>query len=261
MTRRVDDDCGYLEGEIAVTPDPAPPVSNTLPPSAVRHIARRPARMSARQIWGLVRASVAAWGEDYASSMGAALSFYTVFSVAPVLLSAIAVAGLVFDTHAAQRAVASQLTGLMGREAAAAVEALLQSARSPSGGVISTTVGVVVLLIGASAVFGELQDALNRIWRAPVPRPPGLWRLVTERILSFGMILGVGFLLIVSLVVSAAIAAFGPYRERPQPAAAAAVPRHASAAPQETPILVKPWSGGLAAERRAGRPPGATPPS
>ncbi len=194
-----------------MTLDPAPPVSNTLPPSAVRHIARRPPTMSAKRVWGLVRASFAAWGEDYASSMGAALSFYTVFSVAPVLLIAIAVAGLVFDTHAAQRAVASQLTGLMGREAAAAVEALLQSARSPSGGVISTTVGVVVLLIGASAVFGELQDALNRIWRAPVPRPPGLWRLVTERLLSFGMILGVGFLLIVSLVVSAAIAAFGQW--------------------------------------------------
>ena len=354
-----------------MTPDPAPPVSNTLPPSAAR-LARRPPRMSAKQVWGLVRASFAAWGEDYASSMGAALSFYTVFSVAPVLLIAIAVAGLVFDTDAAQQAVASQLTGLMGREAAAAVEALLQSARSPSGGVISTTVGVVVLLIGASAVFGELQDALNRIWRAPVPRPPGLWRLVTERLLSFGMILGVGFLLIVSLVVSAAIAAFGQwwgyafsyqalvlevinfvlsvgvitlafaliykliprvsvqwhdvwigaavtallftvgksligfylgktgvasafgaagslivlllwvyysaqifllgaeftwvyahafgsYRERPQPAPPSAVPRQAPAAPKETPILVKPWSGGLATERRARRPPGATP--
>jgi membrane protein len=167
--------------------------------------------MSARQIWGLVRATIAAWGEDYASSMGAALSFYTVFSVAPVLLIAIAVAGFVFDTDAAQRAVASELAGLMGSEAAAAVEALLQSARSPSGGLISTAVGVVVLLIGASAVFGELQDALNRIWRAPVPRPPGLWRLVRERMLSFGMIVGVGFLLIVSLVMSAAIAALGEW--------------------------------------------------
>jgi membrane protein len=88
---------------------------------------------------------------------------------------------------------------------------LLQSAHSPSGGQISTTVGVVALLIGASAVFGELQDALNRIWRAPVPRPPGLWRLVSERLLSFGMILGVGFLLIVSLVMSAAIAALGQW--------------------------------------------------
>jgi membrane protein len=167
--------------------------------------------MSAMQIWRLVRASVAAWSEDYASSMGAALAFYTVFSLAPVLLIAVAVAGLVFDTHAAQQAVTLQLAGLMGSEAATAVEAMLQSAQSPSGGLISTTIGIVTLLIGASAVFGELQDALNRIWRAPVPRPPGLWRLVRERILSFGMILGVGFLLIVSLVISAAIAALGEW--------------------------------------------------
>lgn len=167
--------------------------------------------MGAKQVWGLLRGSVAAWGEDYASSMGAALAFYTVFSVAPVLLIAIAVAGLVFDTQAAQHAVTLELAGLMGSQAATAVEAILQSAQSPSGGWISSTIGVVTLLIGASAVFGELQDALNRIWRAPVPRPPGLWRLVRERILSFGMILGVGFLLIVSLVMSAALAALGEW--------------------------------------------------
>ncbi len=167
--------------------------------------------MSAKQIWRLVRASVAAWGEDYASSMGAALAFYTIFSIAPVLLIAIAVAGLVFDTHAAQQAVARELARLMGRDAAGAVEAILQSAQSPSGGLISTTIGVVALLIGASAVFGELQDALNRIWRAAVPRPPGLWRLIREKTLSFGMILGVGFLLMVSLVVSAAIAALSEW--------------------------------------------------
>jgi membrane protein len=196
---------------MALTPGPSLPLSNAPAPSAVRHVARRPPKLSARQIWRLVRATIAAWGEDYASSMGAALSFYTVFSVAPVLLIAIAVAGFVFDTDAAQRAVVSELTGLMGSEAAAAVDALLQSAHSPSGGLISTAVGVIALLIGASAVFGELQDALNRIWRAPVPRPPGLWRLVSERILSFGMILGVGFLLIVSLVMSAAIAALGEW--------------------------------------------------
>ena len=194
-----------------VTPDRSVPASNALPPSAVRRAARRPLRVGAKQVWGLVRDSAAAWGEDYASSMGAALAFYTVFSVAPVLLIAIAVAGLVFDTHAAQQAVSLELAGLMGSEAAAAVEALLRSAQSPSGGLISTMIGVVALLIGASAVFGELQDALNRIWRAPVPRPPGLWRLVSERLLSFGMILGVGFLLIVSLVMSAAIAALGQW--------------------------------------------------
>lgn len=167
--------------------------------------------MGAKQVWALLRGSVAAWGEDYASSMGAALAFYTVFSVAPVLLIAIAVAGLVFDTQAAQHAVTVELAGLMGSQAATAVEAILHSAQSPSGGLISTTIGVVMLLIGASAVFGELQDALNRIWRAPVPRAPGLLRLVRERILSFGMILGVGFLLIVSLVMSAALAALGEW--------------------------------------------------
>jgi membrane protein len=159
--------------------------------------------------WQLVRTSVSAWSEDYASSMGAALAFYTVFSVAPILLIAIAVAGLVFDTAAAQHAVAAELQALLGSGAAAAVQALLESAHSPSGGWISTAIGIVTLLIGASAVFGELQDALNRIWRAPLPRPPGLLRLVRDRLLSFGMILGVGFLLIVSLVLSAAITALG----------------------------------------------------
>lgn len=165
--------------------------------------------MTPKQSWRLVRTAVSAWGDDYASSMGAALAFYTVFSVAPILLIAIAVAGLVFDTSAAQRAVAAELQALLGSGAAAAVKALLESAHSPSGGWISSTIGVVTLLIGASAVFGELQDALNRIWRAPLPRPPGLLRLVRDRLLSFGMILGVGFLLIVSLIFSAAISALG----------------------------------------------------
>jgi membrane protein len=162
-----------------------------------------------KQSWQLVRTSVVAWSDDYASSMGAALAFYTVFSVAPILLIAIAVAGLVFDTAAAQRAVAAELQALLGSGGAAAVKALLESAHSPSGGWVSTVIGVVTLLIGASAVFGELQDALNRIWRAPLPRPPGLLRLVRSNLLSFGMILGVGFLLIVSLVLSAAISALG----------------------------------------------------
>jgi membrane protein len=187
------------------------PHSTVLPASGLHRVSRQRLRVNGRALWQLIHSSVNAWVEDYAQSMGAALSFYTVFSIAPVLLIAIAVAGLVFDTQAAQRAVASELTGLMGREGAAAVEALLKSAHSPKGSLISTLVGAVVLLIGASAVFGELQDALNRIWRAPMPRPPGLLRLIIERMLSFGMILGVGFLLIVSLVLSAAITAFGEW--------------------------------------------------
>jgi len=187
------------------------PHSSVLSPSAMRRVPRRRLHVNGKALWQLIRSSVNAWVADYAQSMGAALSFYTVFSIAPVLLIAIAVAGLVFDSRAAQHAVAAELTGLMGREGAAAIEALLKSAHSPSGSLISTVVGGIVLLIGASAVFGELQDALNRIWRAPMPRPPGLLRLIIERMLSFGMILGVGFLLIVSLVLSAAITAFGEW--------------------------------------------------
>jgi membrane protein len=181
------------------------PNSSVLRPPATRRFSR--ARVSGRHLWQLVRSTVAAWGEDYAQSMGAALSFYALFSVAPILLIAVAVAGLVFDTEAAQRAVADQLTGLMGKDAATAVEALLKSAHSPSGNLLSTIIGAVALLIGASAVFGELEDALNRIWRVELPRPPGLWRLVRSRLVSFGMILGVGLLLIVSLAFSTAIAA------------------------------------------------------
>jgi membrane protein len=175
--------------------------------------ARRAARprLGPRQIARLIRASFAAWGEDYASSMGAALAFYTIVSAAPVLLIAMAVAGLVFDTQEAQQAVASQLASLIGSQAAGAVEILLGGVHSPSGTWISTGAGVALLLIGASAVFGELQDALNRIWRTELPRPPGLLRLVRSRVLSFGMVLGVGLLLIVSLVLSATIAAFAQW--------------------------------------------------
>ena len=184
------------------------------PRYAASQAGARPAakpRPGVRQFVRLLRASIAAWGEDYAASMGAALAFYTVVSAAPALLIAISVAGLVFDTQEARAAVAYQLTTLMGSNAAAAVENLLAAVHSPSGTWISTGVGVVVLLVGASAVFGELQDALNRIWRTELPRPPGLWRLVRSRVLSFAMTLSVGILLIVSLALSATIAAFAQW--------------------------------------------------
>jgi membrane protein len=154
-----------------------------------------------------------AWTEDYASSMGAALAFYSVVSLAPVLLVAIAVTGLFFDTASAQRALVAEVQALLGGGAAATVEILLKTGHSPSGGWIATALGLLTLLVGASAVFGELQDALNRIWRAPLPRPPGLLRLVREQLASFVMILGVGALLLVSLILSAAISALGSWSD------------------------------------------------
>jgi membrane protein len=162
--------------------------------------------------WGLVKAAIAAWSDDYAPSMGAALSYYSVFSMAPLLLIVVSVAGLVFGEEAARGQLFGQLRGLMGTEAAAAIESLLAHLSLPERGLSATVVSAVVLLIGATTVFGELQDALDRIWRAPARvRATGLWRVLRSRLLSFGMILGIAFLLMVSLVLSAAISALGKW--------------------------------------------------
>ena len=163
-------------------------------------------------VWSLAKKAATAWIDDYAPSMGAALSYYTVFSLAPMLLIVIGVAGLVFGHDAARGALFDQLNGFMGKDAAAAVQELLANANKPAQGVLSSVIGVVVLLIGATSVFGELQDALDRIWRVPArDKPAGLWGLLRSRLLSFGMILGIAFLLMVSLVVSAAVAALGKW--------------------------------------------------
>ncbi|MEO5734554.1 MAG: YihY/virulence factor BrkB family protein [Rubrivivax sp.] len=164
------------------------------------------------QIWPLVKQSVTAWIDDYAPSMGAALSYYTVFSLAPMLLIVVAIAGLVFGEEAARGALFEQLDGLMGQQAAAAVQGMLAAASQPTEGVLATVVGVVVVLIGATTVFSELQDALDRIWRAPArEKNGGVIGLLRTRFLSFGLILAIAFLLMVSLVASAAIAALGKW--------------------------------------------------
>jgi membrane protein len=167
--------------------------------------------MTLSDAWKLARESVSAWIEDYAPSMGAALSYYTVFSLAPLLVIVIAVAGLVFGADTAQGEITGQLRGLLGDEGATAVEELLKSASQPSRGLTASLIGGLTLFIGATSVFSELQSALDRIWRAPVAPSLGLWGLVRSRLLSFGMILAIGFLLIVSLVVSAGLAALGKW--------------------------------------------------
>jgi len=164
--------------------------------------------MTVDDLWGVIKTAVSGWIDDYAQSMGAALAYYTMFSMAPLLLIVISIAGLVFGDEAARGEIFSQLEGMLGASGALAVQGLLESVRKPSESVTATVFGVVLLLIGATSVFGELQDALDRIWRAPVRAgQSGWWRLVQARLLSFGMILGIGFLLIVSLVASAALAA------------------------------------------------------
>jgi membrane protein len=164
------------------------------------------------QQWQMVKAAVTAWSDDYAPSMGAALSYYTLFSLAPLLIIVIAVAGMVFGQEAAQGEIVAQLRGIMGEEGAVAVEGMLKAAREPAKSVVATIVAVVILLLGATAIFGELQSALDRIWRVPAPKQEsGILHLLRTRLLSFGLVLGLGFLLVVSLVVSAVLAAFGKW--------------------------------------------------
>jgi membrane protein len=164
------------------------------------------------QLLTVLRKSAAAWNNDDASSMGAALAFYTLFSIAPLLVMVIAVAGLIFGRDAAQGHILSQVRGLTGDAGAQAVEELVKSANSPVQSALAAVVGTVVLLFGATAVFTELYGNLNRIWRSPsAPRVSGILHLIRTRILSFGMILGIEFLLVVSLVVSAGIAAAGDW--------------------------------------------------
>jgi membrane protein len=168
--------------------------------------------MTLASLFSLCRQAINAWMDDYAPSMGAALAYYTLFSIAPLLLIVISIAGLVFGADAARGHIFAELRDLMGEDGAAAVQALLQSVNKPAQGVLGTVVGVVLLGIGAISVFGELQNALDRIWRAPGRAGSGgMWALVRARLLSFGMVLGIGFLLILSLVASAAVAALGKF--------------------------------------------------
>ena len=169
-------------------------------------------RFSAKATFALLKETASSWSADYAPSMGAALSYYTLFSIAPLLLIVIAIAGLVFGGEAARGEIFGQLAGLIGAEGAKAVEGLLAAADRPAQGMLATIVGVLTLLLGATTVFGELQNALDRIWRAPArEKSTGWWNLLRTRLLSFGMILGVAFLLMVSLVLSAGIAALGKW--------------------------------------------------
>jgi membrane protein len=156
------------------------------------------------------KATVQGWVDDRASSMGASLSYYTFFSMAPLLLIVISVAGLLLGREAAQGHLMDELGGLFGPQAAASIQAMVASASEPANSWWGMVVGLGAMLLGATTVFAELQGALDRIWAAPDrPAGTGLWGLLRARVLSFGLILGLAFLLMVSLVVGAVVTALG----------------------------------------------------
>jgi len=156
------------------------------------------------QIYKVLRAAVMDWIDHRASSKGAALAFYTLFSLAPILVLVIAVAGFFYGAEAAQGQLLNELRGLVGAQGADTIQAILAGAQNKETGMFATIVATLLLIVGATTVFSELKDSLDEIWNLPPPPNSGIWNLIRTRLLSFGVILVLGFLLMVSLVISAA---------------------------------------------------------
>lgn len=166
--------------------------------------------MKLKEIWDLLKTTFSKWSADKASRLAAALAYYTIFSLAPLLIIAIAVAGLIFGRQAARGEMVSQIEDVVGQETALFVETVVENAgQSQSSGLIATIVGLVTLVFGATGVFAQLQDALNTVWQVKPGPGRGIMGAVTDRLWSFVMVLGVGLLLLVSLAISAALPALG----------------------------------------------------
>ncbi|MBX6373386.1 MAG: YihY/virulence factor BrkB family protein [Acetobacteraceae bacterium] len=163
-----------------------------------------------RRIWALARDTAEGFIADEALTRGAAIAYYTVFSLAPLLLIATAIAGLAFGEEAVQGAIAEQMRGLVGDQAADAVQAMIRGAATSGSGGLATAIGIGTLLVTASGVFGELQSALNAIWKT-AEQEISVSRLLRAKAASIGLVAATGFLLLVSLLVSAGLAALGAW--------------------------------------------------
>lgn len=173
--------------------------------------------MRARKVWTIVREAATGWMDDNATRLSAALAFYTILSLAPLLVIVTAIVGAASNDEVAARQLQDQMRGLVGEAGADVAKAATENAKKPGSGVLATVVGIVTLLFGASGVFGELQGALNTVWRVKPKPGRGIWGTIKARFLSFGMVLVIGFLLLVSLVVTTALAAAGKYLQGQMP--------------------------------------------
>ena len=170
-----------------------------------------------RRLFGFVKKTGVQWLDDKAPRLAASLAFYTLLSLAPMLVVSVSIAGLVFGEDAARGQIAGQLNGLLGPSGADTVQTILAHAKTPSSGVIGTVVGIALAVFGASGVFGELQTSLDLIWRVEAKPGRGIKGFLHDRVFSFTLVMGVAFLLLVSLVVSAALATVGAYFEHTLP--------------------------------------------
>ena len=164
-----------------------------------------------RQVVHVMRCAVTEWLSHRASSKGAALAFYTLFSLAPILVLVIAIAGFFYGTDAAQGQLLDELRGLVGTQGAETIQAILAGARNKESGKLATIIATVLLLVGATSAFAELKDSLDEIWDVPPPKDATWWDTVRTRLLSFGLILTLGLLLMFTLVVSAALSVLEKY--------------------------------------------------
>ncbi len=167
--------------------------------------------MNLQAIWQLFQETFKEWSEDKASRLAAALAYYTIFSIAPLLIIVIAIAGAVFGSEAAKGQIFGQIQGLVGTDGAQFIEIAIKNASQPHTGTIASIISIVLLLLGATGLFAELQDALNTIWEVKPKPGRGVINIIRQRFLSFAMVLGIGFLLLVSLVISAALTAVVTY--------------------------------------------------
>lgn len=169
--------------------------------------------MRPRELLALARESFSEWRRDDALTLGAALAYYTTFSLAPLLVVVIAIAGMVFGREAVEGRLVGEIQGLVGRQGAEAVQTMIAHAgRHEDAGLVAALLAVLATLFGATGVFAQLQASLDRIWNVPPPeRAVGIRAMLKVRALSFGMVLAVGFLLVVSLVLSAALAALDDF--------------------------------------------------
>jgi len=160
-----------------------------------------------KSIWGLLKRTVMQWLEDQPFQLASSLSYYTLFSLAPLLIIVIAIAGFAFGREAAQQQIVGTIQEMIGQQSAGAVQGMIQNASNePKTGMIATVVGLVTLILGAGGVVGQLQTSLNTIWGVAPKAGQGVWGFLRQRFISYAMILGIGFLLLVSLVVSATVA-------------------------------------------------------
>src|SRR3954464_11286894 len=169
------------------------------------------ARGALRSIWPAAKDAALQWVAHKDSRTGAALSYYSVFSIGPLILIAVAIAGLVFGREAVQGQVADALRGLLGESGANAINGMLASADKPREGLIATAIGIVTLIAAALGVVVQLKDAFNTVWEVKQTPGRGIWGFLRTYVLSFAAVLAVGFLLLISMVITAGLAAFGKF--------------------------------------------------